>query len=93
MCVFTYVTRFFFLSLSISIPQARRKGKEFKGAGPRAAGLQGRSFFNVLTDAIAYVKDIKTEMQVCRFFFLQLLLKSVPLFLEYFVLKFTMMWS
>ena len=39
------------------LPEEARRGG-FKGAGPRSAGVWGRSFLNVLTDTIEHVKNI-----------------------------------
>jgi len=39
------------------LPEEARRGG-FKGAGPRSAGVWGRSFLNVLTDTIEHVRNI-----------------------------------
>jgi hypothetical protein len=40
------------------LPDGARRGG-FKGAGPRSAGVWGRSFFNVLTDAIQHLRAFR----------------------------------
>lgn len=40
------------------LPEDARRGG-FKGAGPRSAGVWGRSFLNVLTDTIEHVKNVQ----------------------------------
>ena len=39
------------------LPDDARRGG-FKGAGPRSAGVWGRSFFNVLSDTIEHLKGL-----------------------------------
>jgi len=43
-------------SLDQALPDIARS-KAFKGAGPRSAGIRGRSIFNVLTDVIGHIKE------------------------------------
>ena len=42
--------------LDLLLPEEARRGG-FKGAGPRSAGVWGRSFFNVISDTIAHLRD------------------------------------
>ena len=42
--------------LDLLLPEGARRGG-FKGAGPRSAGVWGRSFFNVISDTIAHLRD------------------------------------
>ena len=39
----------------------RARSKAFKGAGPRSAGIRGRSIFNVLTDCIGWIKQMHLQ--------------------------------
>ena len=39
----------------------RARSKAFKGAGPRSAGIRGRSIFNVLTDCIGWIKQLHLQ--------------------------------
>ena len=40
----------------LALPERARRGG-FKGAGPRSTGVWGRSFFNVICDTIAHLRD------------------------------------
>ena len=42
--------------LDLALPEWARRGG-FKGAGPRSTGVWGRSFFNVICDTIAHLRD------------------------------------
>ena len=46
------------------LPDKARKGG-FKGAGPRSAGVWGRSFFNVLSDTIHHLKELQSAGSAC----------------------------
>ena len=46
------------VALDAALPPAVRK-RLFKGAGPRAKGTDGRSFFSVLSDAIGYLRLLR----------------------------------
>ena len=43
-------------NLDLALPEGARRGG-FKGAGPRSTGVWGRSFFNVISDTIAHLRD------------------------------------
>ena len=40
-----------------SLLPADARNKYFKGAGPRSAGIWGRSFFNVMVDTISHLRS------------------------------------